>query len=128
MGTCKFALIAALAVSVLAPAGAEAASVSQPQTRTYTSDLGGHNGRFDIPVYTLMFEASPGEANDVTLERDPDPSRFQAVIVRDAGAELDPGVNCQRVSGGVECSPTVGTLTDTAAIQLGDANDRILVG
>src|SRR4051812_27216230 len=128
METPKLALIAALAVSALAPAGADAASVSQPQTSTYTSDLGGHNGPFDIPVYTLKFEAYPGEANDVTLERDPDPSRFQAVIVRDAGAELDPGVNCERVSGGVECSPPLGTLADTAAIELGDANDRILVG
>src|SRR4051812_46151442 len=128
METPKLALIAALAVSALAPAGADAASVSQPQTSTYTSDLGGHNGPFDIPVYTLKFEAYPGEANDVTLERDPDPSRFQAVFVRDAGAELDPGVNCERVSGGVECSPPLGTLADTAAIELGDGDDRILVG
>jgi hypothetical protein len=128
MGTPKLALIAALAMSAVAPAAAQAATVSQPQTGTYTSDLGGHNGRFDIPVYTLKFEAYPGEANDVTLERDPDPSRFQAVIVRDAGAALDPGVNCERVSGGVECSPQLGTLTDPAVIELGDGDDRILVG
>jgi hypothetical protein len=128
MGTRKLALIAALAVSALVPAASQAATVSEPQTSTLTVDFGGHQGIQDIPVYTLKFEASPGEANDVTLGRDLEqPSYADAVIVKDAGAPLEPGANCDRVSGGVECAPPVGTFMDAAGIQLGDGDDRFFI-
>src|SRR4051812_7445468 len=120
----RAALIAALAAGIGSPSVAEAATVSQPYSGDSTIVEYGETHVFR--VYTLSFHASPGEANDVTFEHvDADP---RAVLVKDAGASLEPGENCHAADGGVECAPPAGeNFSGPGKIDLGDRDDRLSV-
>src|SRR4051794_40067734 len=97
------ALIALLLASAATPSAAQAATVSQPFAFTQHVGPDQDGNTYSLPTYELRFEAAPGEANDVTFA--PDPSRRYGMIVRDAGAAIEAGANCEKVEGGVSCAP-----------------------
>jgi hypothetical protein len=97
---------------------ASGATVSwAPAPPDFVTDPGLTCRRYDsCPPARLTFSAAAGERNDVTAERRPD----GRVLVRDAGAPLEPTADCPAFgSDGVLCPPA-GDLRMT----LGDGDDR----
>lgn len=96
MNKYHYATIAAAFVAMMAPATASASLAGQSQFGSIT------------------YSASPGETNRVALSRDGD-----AVVIEDAGAEITPGLRCERVTPNrVRCPMPQGV-----TIELGDGND-----
>jgi Ca2+-binding RTX toxin-like protein len=120
----------ALLLLALLPAAADAATVrvdvyrEPPGTDPFESC-----SRYAMcPPDTLVFEAAPGEANDVTIATEGTPGspglgyppqyRF---VVRDAGATVEPGAGCERID-----EHTAACRAQTArAVELGDRDDRM---
>ena len=103
--------IVALAVVLLAPAGAHAGGVRL----SYGCD------RECEP--TLEFTALPGEENEVTMSEGPE---RESAIVSDTGAPLTPGYGCSAVDEHtVSCVPEYYEYLDGATARLGDGDDRV---
>ena len=119
-------LIVLLAVSAAVPSAAQAATVSQPYLYTQTIGPDEKGRTYHLPTYELRFEAAPGEVNDVVFTEGS--QRTRSVIVRDSGVPLEPGTNCTRIDGGVECAPPSGGYPGGIKADLGDGDDKVRAG
>ena len=111
-------LLILLALPLLVPAGASAATVSRSSEFFSSGD--------DVLVHTVTVEAAAGDVNDVTLTAGP-----AFVEVRDAGVAPVAGSGCAAAGPStVRCSlPGSADLVRVEAlVRLGDGNDRALIG
>ncbi|MDQ3936561.1 MAG: hypothetical protein M3340_18220, partial [Actinomycetota bacterium] len=112
----RLAVPLAAALALALPAAAQAATV----TATYREDEG-YKG--NVYVYSeVEFEAAPGEANALTVERD-----GGDLVFRDGGAELRAAGRCAQVDAHTaRCTPGPGTtFSDAGRIVLGDGADSL---
>ena len=111
-------LLVALWLLAVLPAAAQAASARvdvyrEPAGTDPFSSCSRYN---QCPLGNLVYTAGAGEANDVSITSDSGGLR-----VHDAGATIEPGTNCRRVS-----AQTVLCVADgVESVKLGDRDDRI---
>src|SRR4051794_2856740 len=99
--------VVVVAAAVFAPAAARAATVSETQAGT---------------GLTQTYRADPGEANDLTVDRDPSSSLDN--VFTDPGAYLVAGRGCSGTSAEVKCAVHGVRLIN---VLLGDLGDRARV-
>lgn len=122
-----FLAVVALALAGLAaPVVAGAATVSM--TRADLSD-GDSSGTVTYRVYELRYAAATAETNDVSLT-----ASGEAIVVRDAGADLQAGPGCRQVDARTASCATerpganVNLFIREAVLELGDGDDRFATG
>jgi Ca2+-binding RTX toxin-like protein len=114
----------ALAALALLPAGA-AASTARTEI-TVLQGKGCSVSPESCVIVRMVYEAGPGEANDVQLSR-----AGSSVVVRDTGANLQAGSGCQQQGPNqARCSPPEGPSTGIILVRgaLGDAGDKLQNG
>lgn len=109
--------VAVLALGILAPPVASASFVELRFERTVTESP---FGPYD--VYALVVRGGAGETNRMSTSE----ARPSGVFVKDTGATLRGGENCEVIGDGVVCTPpTAGAIIGTARIALGDGDDTL---
>ena len=113
-----YRIVLALVLLGGVPAQAAAATVS-----VQTIETGNRGGTY--MSQTAVYEAAPGEANDLTLGGDATAGNYyqrSAITYRDPGATITPGAGCVVEGDHVRCDFTAEERT--ATVELGDGNDR----
>lgn len=101
-----------LAAFAVVPSGASAATA----TYVHQPPFGGAN--------TLIYAAEPGEANQVSFA-----SAGAVVVIRDAGASITAGAGCMQLAAQeVSCAATPASASFHVQVDLGDGDDRAVIG
>src|SRR4051812_13193058 len=113
---CLACALLSIAISVMEPRTASAAQAFMRPTTAVPRD-------FPL-LYDMIYQADPGETNDVTVSRDP----VGVYDIEDRGAVIRPGAYCAALSPNhVVCTPVdLGARFNIyGAFLLLDGNDRI---